>query len=76
MENYEAGLDQNQGVVGTMARNQQHEDTELVGSRVPRMDPNVVTEQGDETPTDEETPPQNEAVDDAGDVVNKHEKAS
>lgn len=45
MENYEAGTDQNQGVVGTMARNQAHEDTELVGSRVPRLDPNIVTDQ-------------------------------
>lgn len=45
MENYEAGTDQNQGVVGTMARNQEHDDTELVGSRMPRLDPNIVTDQ-------------------------------
>ncbi|MEZ0611284.1 hypothetical protein ACAW74_22425 [Fibrella sp. WM1] len=54
MENYEAGTDQNQGVVGTMARNQQHEDTELVGSRVGRLDPNNVTDQSGGTVNDED----------------------
>lgn len=54
MENYEAGIDQNQGVVGTMARNQQHEDTELVGSRVERLDPNIVTDQSGGTVNDDD----------------------
>lgn len=44
-ENYEPGLDQNQGVVGTMARHEQPDDTELIGSRLPRLDPNIMTNQ-------------------------------
>jgi hypothetical protein len=53
MDDYKPGLDQNQGVVGTMARNEQpEEDTELVGSRVPRMDPNIVTNET-HVPSDE-----------------------
>lgn len=46
-QNYEPGIDQNQGVVGTMARHNENDpnDTELVSTRVPRMDPNIVTNQ-------------------------------
>lgn len=40
---YEPGIDQNQGVVGTMARNQQHGDTELEGTQEPNLDPNLIT---------------------------------
>ncbi|WP_375446341.1 hypothetical protein [uncultured Fibrella sp.] len=40
--NYEPGIDQNQGVVGTMARNQQHDDTETEGTQEPELDPNLV----------------------------------
>lgn len=42
---YEPGIDQNQGVAGTMARNQQHGDTEEAGTQVPDLDPNLVTNQ-------------------------------
>ncbi len=41
-EDYNPGTDQNQGVVGTMARNQQHEDTESDATQVPQLDPNLV----------------------------------
>lgn len=44
---YEPGIDQNQGVVGTMARNQQHGDTELEGTQGTEMDPNLVVNQAD-----------------------------
>ena len=44
-EEYEAGIDQNQGVVGTMARNEQHGNTETSGTQVPQLDPNEVTDQ-------------------------------
>ena len=42
---YEPGIDQNQGVVGTMARNQQHGDTEAEGTQQANLDPNLVTNQ-------------------------------
>ena len=42
---YEPGTDQNQGVVGTMARNQQQGDTEQEATQMPDLDPNVVTNQ-------------------------------
>jgi hypothetical protein len=43
--NYEAAEDQNQGVISTMAKNNETNDTELVSTRVPRMDPNSMTNQ-------------------------------
>ncbi len=40
-ENYDPGTDQNQGVVGTMARNQEHQDAESDATQVPQLDPNL-----------------------------------
>jgi hypothetical protein len=45
---YEPGIDQNQGVVGPMARNQQHGDTEAEGTQAPDLDPNLVMNQARE----------------------------
>ncbi len=42
---YDAADDQNQGVISTMAKNNETHDTELVSTRIPRMDPNIVTNQ-------------------------------
>lgn len=42
---YEPDEDQNQGVVGTMARNNESNDSELVSTRLPRLDPNIMTNQ-------------------------------
>ena len=42
-DTYDPGTDQNQGVVGTMARNQQHEDAESDATQVPQLDPNLAT---------------------------------
>ena len=42
---YEPDEDQNQGVVGTMARNSESNDSELVSTRLPRLDPNIMTNQ-------------------------------
>jgi hypothetical protein len=62
--------------VGTTARNQQQDDTELVGSRVARIDPNTVTDQSGGTlnndddaveATDEMS--QQELVDDRDEIV-------
>lgn len=50
---YEAGNDQNQGVVGTMARNQQHGDSEIEGTQEPGFDPNLVTNKPSGSPEDE-----------------------
>ncbi len=44
---YEPGIDQNQGVTGTMARNQQHGNTEEAGTQLPELDPNLVTNEGE-----------------------------
>ena len=52
-DNYDAGLDQNQGVVGTMARNQERPDATDSNDRQSRLDPNVVTGQTDTQPNDE-----------------------
>ncbi|MBO0932642.1 hypothetical protein [Fibrella aquatilis] len=52
-DNYDAGIDQNQGVVGTMARNQERPNDADSNDRVSRLDPNVVTAQTDELPNDE-----------------------
>lgn len=85
MENYEAGVDQNQGVVGTMARNQRHDDTELVGSRVGRLDPNNVTDQSGGTVNDDDAVEETdsmgereyvndeEVVDEEGDPTGEHD---
>ena len=43
---YDPGTDQNQGVVGTMARNQQ-EDPEEDATQVPRLDPNQAIDTAD-----------------------------
>lgn len=42
---YDAADDQNQGVISTMAKNNESHDTELVSTRIPRLDPNIVTSQ-------------------------------
>ena len=47
--NYDPGIDQNQGVVGTMARNQQHGDTEIEGTQEPELDPNLMTSEASST---------------------------
>lgn len=52
-DDYDAGIDQNQGVVGTMARNQERPDTTDSNDRQSRLDPNVVTGQTDARPDDE-----------------------
>ncbi|MEZ0542771.1 hypothetical protein [Fibrella arboris] len=44
---YEAGVDQNQGVVGTMARNQQQDETAAERTEVPQLDPNLMTSQSE-----------------------------
>ena len=50
---YEPGTDQNQGVVGTMARNQQQSETEPENAQMPDLDPNVVTNQDENGPKNE-----------------------
>ncbi|MBO0935249.1 hypothetical protein J2I47_01685 [Fibrella sp. HMF5335] len=62
-DNYDAGIDQNQGVVGTMARNQERSDATDSDDRVSRLDPNVVTGQTAPQPDDENAA---EANDDMG----------
>ena len=52
-DNYDAGIDQNQGVVGTMARNQERADATDSNDRQSRLDPNVVTGQTGTLPDDE-----------------------
>ena len=52
-DNYDAGADQNQGVVGTMARNQERADATDSNDRESRLDPNVVTAQTGSPPDDE-----------------------
>lgn len=52
-DNYDPGIDQNQGVVGTMARNQERSDATDSDDRVSRLDPNVVTDQNHAQPDDE-----------------------
>ena len=49
-DEYEPGIDQNQGVAGTMARNQQQDDTGAEGTLVPGLDPNLVTNQAEKEP--------------------------
>lgn len=46
---YEPGIDQNQGVAGTMARNEQHGDTEPEGTQLAGLDPNLATNQAEGT---------------------------
>ncbi len=52
-DNYDAGIDQNQGVVGTMARNQERADATGSNDRESRLDPNVVMSQTGALPDDE-----------------------
>jgi hypothetical protein len=47
---YDAGTDQNQGIVGTMARNEQHGDTDAEGTQLPEFDPNLATQEGETDP--------------------------
>ncbi len=61
-DNYDAGVDQNQGVVGTMARNQERADATDSNDRESRMDPNVVTSQTDALPDDENAAKTNDAM--------------
>lgn len=65
---YEPGIDQNQGVVGTMARNQQHGDTETEGTQAADLDPNLVTNQPTDSlaETDADTIGEQEYIDDQG----------
>ena len=65
---YEPDEDQNQGIVGTMARNSQPTDTELVGTRMPRLNPNIVTNQsGAAIEDDDESAETDESESDATD---------
>ncbi|MBO0948730.1 hypothetical protein [Fibrella forsythiae] len=59
---YEPGEDQNQGVVGTMARNQQHGDTEKEGTQEAGLDPNLVTNGHDETAENESGQPTTDRI--------------
>jgi hypothetical protein len=61
-ENYDAGVDQNQGVVGTMARNQERPDATDSNDRVSRLDPNVVTGQTVDQPNDENAAEANDTM--------------
>ena len=40
-DDYNPGTDQNQGVVGIMARNQEQQDAESDATQVPQLDPNL-----------------------------------
>ena len=53
-EQYDAGIDQNQGVVGTMARNQERADATDSNDRESGFDPNAVTDQSNVDPDDKE----------------------
>lgn len=61
-DDYEAGVDQNQGVVGTMARNQQHGDTEAEGTQAPDLDPNRVTDQSADAPEKQVSAPETDTI--------------
>ncbi len=54
-DQYEPGIDQNQGVVGTMARNQQQGDAVTEGTQVPDLDPNRATNQAENGAVDPDT---------------------
>jgi len=59
---YEPGIDQNQGVVGTMARNQQHGDTEAEGTQQADLDPNLVTNEAQTDVDGEGTEPDTDGL--------------
>lgn len=59
---YEPGIDQNQGVVGTMARHEQHGDTEPEGTQLTELDPNLVTNQVSTGAEDEEDEPSTDTM--------------
>ena len=61
-DNYDAGVDQNQGVVGTMARNQESADATDSNDRESRFDPNVVTSQTGALPADENAAEANDTM--------------